>query len=133
MNKDETMKVVLLEPGKMARIVEMEATLKEMQRIVGGGIEPLYCFDEEVCLICNCEGKVDVLPLNRAVYGRHGEMLDIIAGTAFICDCRGESFASLSDEQLARYKKQFRYPERFIRTESGIRAIPLRPEQEKER
>jgi hypothetical protein len=60
-------------------------------------------------------------------------MLDIIAGTCFICDCRGENFGSLSDEQLSRFSKQFKYPERFFRVNDEIKAIPYKPEKENER
>ena len=126
-------KIILLEPGKLARSAEIDASLKGMQKIVGGLIEPFYPFEEEVCIVCNDEGKINGMPLNRAVYGEDKEMIDIIAGTAFICDCRGESFGSLSDEQIARYKKQFRYPEIFLRAGDKIEAFPIKPDWENER
>ena len=58
------------------------------------------------------------------------EMLDIIAGTCFICDCSGESFGSLTEEQANRYAKQFKLPENFIRSEGEIHAIPFKPMEE---
>lgn len=36
----EKIKVVLLEPGKLARAVEINASLAGMQKVVGGLIEP---------------------------------------------------------------------------------------------
>ena len=57
------------------------------------------------------------------------EIIEIIAGTCFICDCRGESFGSLSDEQLKRYSKQFKYPEQFIRINGEICAVPFKPNE----
>lgn len=65
--KTETMRVVLLEPGKLARIAEIDRSLRGMQRVVGGGIEPSYPFEEQVCIVCNSEGKNVGLPLNRAI------------------------------------------------------------------
>ena len=52
-------------------------------------IEAFYPFEEPVCIVCNEEGKLDGLPLNRAVYAdpSRREMLDIIAGTCFVCSC----------------------------------------------
>ena len=61
-------RVVLLEPGKLAKTVEIGASLESMQSTVGGDIEALYPIEETVCVICNEEGKINGLPLNRAVY-----------------------------------------------------------------
>ncbi|WP_312104050.1 DUF3846 domain-containing protein [Pygmaiobacter massiliensis] len=128
LNQD-IIRVVLLEPGKLAQVAEIDASLAGMQKIVGGCVEGFYPFAEKVCIVCNDEGKINGMPLNRAVYGENKEMLDIIAGTAFICDCRGEDFASLSEEQLKRYAAQFKYPERFYRINDEIKAVPYTPRQ----
>jgi hypothetical protein len=133
MKEERKIKVVLLEPGEIARAAEIEASLENMQRIVGGCIEAYYPFEEQVCIVCNDEGKINGMTLNRAVYGDGKKMLDIIAGPAFICDCRGEDFGSLSDEQTARFVKQFKYPERFFRTGDDIKAIPFNPQKGHER
>lgn len=127
--KKSTIQVVLLEPDKLAQVIEIDASLSGMQKIVGGCIEGYYPFAEKVCMVVNDEGKINGMPLNRAVYGENKEMLDIIAGTAFLCDCSGENFASLSDEQLKRYAAQFKYPERFYRVNGDIKAVPYKPKQ----
>lgn len=133
--KAEKIKVVLCEPGKQARTATIEASLERYQKIVGGYIEAYYPFEEPVCIVCNEEGKITGLPLNRAVYAdpNRGEMLDIIAGTFFVCDCSGEDFGSLSPEQLRRYTEQFKYPERFFRMDNEIRAVLFLPEKDRER
>ncbi len=226
----KTMTVVLLEPGKEARKAEIDGSLEGMQRIVGGSIEEFCPFEEYVAFICNEEGKLEGLPLNRAIReedtihdmsysemtklftnaernkkhltgyvvfsqdsfsepypeaartyivssnnkafqpnmggysiyasaidgsdpmvrlenymaaergGEDGwkiercymrepgkEILDIIAGPCFICDCSGENFASLSPEQLNRFTSKYRYPEKFIRVNNEIEAIPFKP------
>lgn len=133
MSDERKIKVVLLEPFKLARAVEIDASLKGMQKIVSGCIEAFYPFEEQVCIVCNDEGKINGMPLNRAVYDEDRTMIDIIAGPAFICDCRGEDFDSLSDEQIARYKKQFRYPEIFMREGDEIKAFFVKPDRENER
>ena len=229
---EETIKVVLLEPGKLARITEIGRSLEQMQAVVGGDIEAFYPFEEEVCIVCNEEGKINGMALNRAIreeetqvdmsYGelvaqfreaeRRGDgkhvsgfvvitedsfnesypeesrtyeissnnkafqpgmggysiyasaidgsdpmvrlerylaaekggvdgwkiercymkepgrkILDIIAGPCFICDCSGESFGSLSDEQAKRYQEKYRLPEDFARIGGEIVAIPYKP------
>ena len=106
-------KVVLLEPGKIARAAEIGTSLKDLQKIVGGNIEAAYFFDEPVCVVCNDEGKIQGLPINRGIYDKNKKLIDVIVGTAFICDCSGEEFGSLSDEQIKKYTKELMYPEKF--------------------
>lgn len=227
-------KVVLLEPGKLARIAEIGHSLEQLQATVGGDIEAIYPFEEEVCIVCNEEGKLTGMALNRAIReeetqvemsygdlvarfreaerrenGEHltgyvviaedsflepypeesrtyeissnnkafqpgmggysiyasaidgsdpmvrleryiaaekggedgwkiercymkepgREILDIIAGPCFICDCSGESFGSLSDEQANRYLEKYRLPENFVRVGGKIVATPYEPKQ----
>lgn len=126
------MKVVALYPGERAKIEEIDSSLEGMQKFVGGDIEASYPFDEEVCIVCNEEGKIMGLPLNRAIYAEVSEnsreMIDIIAGPAFICDCSGENFASLSEEQLKHYEEMFKLPERFYRINGQIVAETFNPE-----
>lgn len=120
----EMMKVLFLEPGKVAKVVEIENTLAAKQQLVGGRISKLDPFNEDVCIICNDEGKNIGLPLNRAVFdereGAEHEMIDIIAGPCFLCDCSGENFGSLSDDQISRYEEKFRLPEHFYRMNGKI-------------
>ena len=65
---EEKISVVLVEPNKYPEVVEIEDTLEAMQKIVGGYIEQYMPFDDEVAIICNDEGKLNGLPLNRAIY-----------------------------------------------------------------
>lgn len=95
MSDDKKIKVVLLEPSKLARSVEIDASLEGMQKTVGGLIEPFYPFEEQVCIVCNEESKINGMHPNRSVKNDEGIMVDFIFGPAFICDCRGESLDSL--------------------------------------
>ena len=52
------MKVVICEPGQYARIADIEPTLKAKQEIVGGLIDCVYPWPNDmVGLVCNDEGK----------------------------------------------------------------------------
>lgn len=132
-HKEAKIAVVLCEPGKIARIAEIGSELEDLQRAVGGDIEAFYPFDGEVCIVCNDEGKFNGMPLNRAVYGENGEMLDIIAGPFFVCDCSGPNFGSLNKEQRERFLREFRNPEHFFRIGGEIKALPYEPEKARER
>lgn len=126
----QTLKVVLCRPGKLAQITDIGASLASMQKAVGGTIEAFYPFDEEVCIVCNDEGKINGSLPNRAVYGDDGQILDIVCGTFFICDCSGEDFGSLSSKQLEHYWQQFKYPEQFLQVNGEIKAVPYKPEKD---
>lgn len=45
------MEVVLVEPGKEARLAEIGSDLRSLQAAVGGYIEAAYFFDDPVALI----------------------------------------------------------------------------------
>lgn len=131
--RPEKIKVVLLEPGKLARVAEIGTKLEDMQAVVDGMIEAAYYFPEPVCLVVNDEGKINGMPLNRGVRDESGKLIDIIAGTAFICDCSGENFGSLNDKQIKKYSEQFKYPEHFFRVNDEIQGVKYNPERSKER
>lgn len=118
-------RVVLLEPQKEARIADIGSSLQSMQSVVGGLIEAVYPFEEQVCIVCNEEGKLQGLPLNRALRDSDDHIYDIIAGTAFLCDCSEEDFGSLTDEQAAKYLALFKRPEAFVSINGCIIAVPL--------
>ncbi|HJG87590.1 MAG TPA: DUF3846 domain-containing protein [Pseudoflavonifractor capillosus] len=49
----------------------IENSLESMRAVVGGLIQSVYPFDEPVVLVCNDEGKLLVLSLNRCLRYRH--------------------------------------------------------------
>ena len=104
------MKVLFIQPLKAPKTVEIDGSLESMQKLVGGYIEAIYPFeDSEICLVCNEEGKLEGLPLNRALYDTEGEIYDVIAGSFFVCSAPSdsESFASIEDEKLPFLMKRF--------------------------
>ena len=236
----EKLKVLLIEPEKYPKVIEIDDTLEAMQEVVGGQIEEYMPFEDEVAIICNEEGKLLGLPLNRAIYsepepeavsynemknrfreaeknGQHiegfivftedsfdkpyteeqrtygvnsnnkafiegmggysiygscidgsdsnvrlesymaderggkggwkiekcympdnseREMIEIMAGKFFIAyaPIESEKFLSLPKDLADKYSEKFRYPERFFRTDNGIKAVPFKPiNKDKER
>ena len=65
------MRVVIAMPGKLAEVAEIENDLKSLQQAVGGYIETLPSWFEDVVLICNEEGKLKRMEPNRAIGGGH--------------------------------------------------------------
>lgn len=111
------MRILVVEPQKAPYISEIDGSLESMQKVVGGYIQSIYPFDDgELALICNEEGKLEQLPLNRALFFENGEIYDIISGTFFLCSapCDSESFASLDDEKLSVAMERFRRIEYYL-------------------
>ena len=127
MSEENRIKVVYVEPGRLARTAEIGTELSDLQAAVGGWIETFYPFEEEVCIVCDDEGKFDGALPNRAVRDGDGKIVDIIFGPFFICDCSGEEFGSLTDEQIKKYTEMFRLPERFYRFEDFLKAEEYDP------
>lgn len=119
--------VLIWEPLTAPYMKEIDSSLESLQVTVGGLIQAIYPFEDQVALVCNEEGKLEGLMLNRAVYGDEGQMLDIIAGTFFICGLTEDSFGSLTPELAEKYSNLFHCPEIFVREGDKIKAIPVKP------
>lgn len=100
------MKVLVVEPLKPCYVREIEG-LQTMQEIVGGHIEAIYPYEEPVAIIANEEAKLLGLPFNRPLLDEHGVPYDIVCGTFFVTGLGEETFVSLTDDQIRRYKELF--------------------------
>ena len=125
--RNTTLRVLIVEPGKAPYEQEIPSGLTAMQNIVGGLIQALYPFWGPVVLICNDEGKLLGLPMNRALREPHtGKPYDIVCGTFLICGAPPdeEDFTSLTDEQIQHYKTVFAKPELFLNIGGQIIIMP---------
>ena len=118
------MKILVVPPEKVPEEMEISGSLESMQKVVGGLIQAIYPFEDPVALVCNEEGKLLGLPWNRALYDGDDNLYEIIAGTFFICGIDSDDFCSLTDEQVATYRKRFSTPEVFILLAGQIVAVP---------
>ena len=107
------MKIVIVEPFKKARAAEISGELYDYQQIVGGFIEIVRPFRDNACIVCNDEGKLLGLPMNRPLE-KNGRAYDVICGTFLIVGTysgdEGEEFCSLTDEQVKRYLSMYKTP-----------------------
>ena len=120
----ENIDVVMVEAGKPAAMATIGSDLESLQKAVGGSIEAAYFYDDPIALICNEEGKLSGMPLNRAVKDENGEVMDIIAGKFFICGLGEEDFASIPKELQDKYLKMFEKPETFLKIGHKVFAVP---------
>ena len=123
-----TMRIVIVEQGRKPYEAELERDLETMQHCVSGAIEVVYePGRRDAALICNDEGKLLGLPLNRALRDEEGQIYDVIAGTFFICGAPedSENFTSLTDEQAAYWLKRFAKPEFFVNVNGKLICVPV--------
>ncbi len=111
------MKILVVEPGKHPYEKEIEGTLKEMQKIVGGRIQALYPFRDEVGVVCNDDGISLQMPFNRKI-----DEECYIFGTFFLCGLGLEDFTSLPENLMEKYRKRFYSPQFY--TASGVYNLP---------
>ena len=105
--KETKIKVLALFPMELPKEIELDNTLEAMQKFVGGNIECLSLHDSgsEVTLVCNDEGKLLGLPLNRMLWGG----ADYLAGSGFIAGTDSEgNMTSLTAEEIAYYTEKYR-------------------------
>ena len=79
--------------------------------------------------VCNEEGKLDGLPLNRALRDADGDIYDIVAGNFFIVGLGQNDFTDLPHELAEQFAERFRQPEMFMRVDGKIVAAPMPDEQ----
>ena len=122
--KKNTLSVLEIAPGQYPKQMEISNSLESLQKEVGGTIAALYPFADPVAIVCNDEGKLEGLPMNRALRDEHGQTYDVIAGTFLVVGLGEEDFASLSPELTQKYKEHFHQPETFVKLGSHLVILP---------
>lgn len=127
---EKSMMVLVVEPGRRPVLTAIDGSLESMQAIVGGHLEMVVPFEDEVALICNEEAKIEGLAFNRALYDYKGRLADVLAGPFFVCGTPvgSENFASLPDEMVHKYAALFEAPEAFYRGFQGLQVVKYEPE-----
>lgn len=121
----DTMTVLVVEPLKEPYLKEISPGLSAMQQEVNGLIAAAYPFDDPVALICNDEGKLNGMELNRALRDDRGQLYDIVAGPFLVAGLGEDDFTSLSPEMAQKYMEHFKTPEIFGMVNGELTAIPV--------
>ena len=104
-------KVVIVEPHKNPTITTIKTKLENLQEAVGGLIE-IIDIEDDVCILCNEEGKLIGLEGNRRLSD------DILVGTFFVCGSNNEGeLTSLTDSQIEKYIQFFWEAQTFTQGE----------------
>lgn len=98
--------VLGVRPGKEPKMVELEDDLHAMQDFVGGNIEAVRPWGDDVVLICDEEAIIKGAELNRIIMNENGGVFGVISGPFFLCLAprNSEVFMSLPNMMADRYK-----------------------------
>lgn len=125
---EETVKqitVLVVEPGKVPYTKEIGDDWRAFQAEVGGTFQIIYPGYDPVGLVCNDDGKLLGLPLNRGLLDDDGELYDVVAGTFFLVGLGGGgATVSLTDDQIRKYEQRFHDPEQFVKVNGKLVCIP---------
>lgn len=103
------MKVLFINaPDGLPEPVEIRNELKDLQNLVGGYIEAIYPFPDNVAVLLNESGKIFGLPVNRKLIDRESNIIvDVLVGNIVLVGVSGEDFISLTAEQIEKYSIVF--------------------------
>ena len=108
MNK---IKCIKCAPNKNAEVCTLGTDLPSLQEAVGGYIEFVYPFDDNVCVMCNEEGKLEHLDWSRPLLDENNALYDVIAGTCYIMGITNDGGnRDLTDDEINHYMKLWKYP-----------------------
>lgn len=123
--KSKMLHVLRVDPGKAPYEKEIEPGLASLQREVGGDIEVHAPFYDPVVIVCNEEGKLNGLPLNRTLRDDNGRIYDVIAGAFIVASVTGENISSLNADLTAKYLAHFKTLEAFRQVNGKIIVTPM--------
>ena len=115
----EMIRMLEIAPLEAPRLIEVEHTLENLQKLVGGTVQAVYPWEDYCCILCDDDGKAKGYPANRVLVDEDGNPYDILVGTFYICGLTRDDFASIPDDLAEKYTEKFKYPEFFMRTENG--------------
>ena len=119
-------RVLVVEPMRKPYVKTIPDTLEAIYQVIEGDcmqVVPLYGMNiKNAVIVCNDDGKLRGLPLNRLRCDKNGNPYDVIAGTFFLTGVDG-------DDQVQELFTLYEYPELIFSTENGFCRIPIDPIQ----
>ena len=121
--KEKEITVVMVEPGERPKVTTLKNDLDALQKAVSIGADyqgliELIGLEDGVDLLCNEEGKLIGLELNRSI----GH--DVIAGVFYVVGAdRCGNLTSLSEAQQKKYIEMFWEPEYFSKDDDILECL----------
>lgn len=114
------MRVLMVEPGKHPRELELEHSLEAMYAALEcDTITATYPWDDLVGLVTDDEGLFSDKQPNRYI----PELRQFIKGNFFLCGLSEDNFSDLPEDLMTKFKKRFWHPEAFVMTAGNRMAV----------
>ena len=114
------MKVLLVEPMRHPREIDITPSLEEYYRILDCRcITAVYPWEEPLALVTDDEGFFTDKLFSRYI----PEMGQPICGSFFLCGLGEENFADLPPELMKKFKEKFWNIQTFIHTKCGLLTV----------
>ena len=116
--KQKAIEVLMVEPGKEPKIVKLDNTLDGLQKAVSigasyQGLIEILPLGDDVCILCNEEGKLIGLEPNRRLLN------DVLCGVFYVTgQDKSGKLCSLSAKATEFYKTYFAIPETISKEEA---------------
>ena len=102
------MRALLAEPMLEPQVIEIEDNLFAFQRLLGNHVNIAENFEEPIAIIFNEESAKRGMGNVFFFCDGHRNLRYMIGGKILVVGVSGEYPCSLTDEQIARYKRVFR-------------------------
>ena len=99
------MRVIWVKVGEDPTVITIPHQLEYMQELVGGLIEVVEPFSDDIVLVCNENGRNEDKPLNRII----NEQMDI-RGDFFICGQNTVGLCNMPEDKVDEYVQMFQIP-----------------------
>lgn len=101
-------KAILVKTNSKPEIIEFNHSLKTMQELVGGNIEMIQLYDDDVDIVINEEGKLLKLGLNKFIV-HNGNIIDALVGDILIVGVNNKNGSTISipKEKIPFYMELF--------------------------
>lgn len=106
------MKILMVEPGKYARIEESDDINAAISRTIGGASINRTPFeqDKDICLVMGAVQKKHAHAINRIIE-TPDERFPVF-GSFVVCRKQNGNYVGLTDEQSQKYNEQFHLPQK---------------------
>lgn len=110
--KGKRVTALVVEPNKEPYVKEICEDYESMYCLLGGPLEGISPYGDEISIVCNEWGKVLGLPPNRALFGDGDFPYDVIAGTFVVVGAtyEDEYYSSLPEDMIEKYYNMFKDP-----------------------
>lgn len=81
----EKITVLAVRPDEAPEIMELEDSLRAMQDFVGGNIETVRPWGDDVIIVCDEEAVLKQMQPNKIIMHPSGDVCCVICGSFFLC------------------------------------------------